>query len=57
MKLFSLLKKKHYNTLLKVILYDLECLDTIKLSKDDKYHLFLAKGNIKDLIKGNIKRY
>ncbi len=38
----------------KVIMHDLECLK-IKDTKDNKYHLKLLKGNLKDIFKMKTK--
>ena len=43
---------KKQKELLELIYYDLDCIDTTDFDKDNKYHLRLAKGNLKDLIKG-----
>jgi hypothetical protein len=37
--------------LLKVIQYDLNCIERYALTKDDKYYLDLAVNNLDDLIK------
>lgn len=38
----------------KVIMHDLECLE-LKDTKDNKYHLKLLKGNLKDIFGKNNK--